>query len=136
VCDEDFTITNLYVYVNTGVASAVMGVAIYSGNGLTNLASWDSFAIATSNTIVKASLGSSITLKKKTGYWIAWTWASTGSPSVFNVLQGGTGGFQGLYNNGAVRSGNSGTATSGGACNANIGTVSSAQLRVPVMYFD
>jgi hypothetical protein len=136
VCDEDFTINNVAILEGTGVSGALMDIAIYNAAGTTKLTSTGAFSLGTgvSNGVVKTALSASITLKKKTGYWLAWTWNSTGTPTIDNTLQSSA--FQGMYNATVVRSGNSGTATSSGVTNSTIGTVSSALIRIPTMYFD
>ena len=135
VCDEDFTINNVAIFLTTGVGSGLMDIAIYNATGTTKLTSTGAFSIGTAfnGTAVKTALSSSITLRKKTGYWIAWT-LNTNSVSIDNTLMSGS--FQAMYNATVVRSGSSGTATSGGVTNATIGTVASVLLRIPTMYFD
>jgi hypothetical protein len=49
---------------------------------------------------------------------------------------GASNGLQGLYNKNVVRSGYSANATSGGTTAANNGAVTSAQLRIPYLFFD
>ena len=135
VNDDDFTITNLYFSLNTGVNGAKFGIAILSADRLSKLTSADAIDVSVANQgQLKVVLSGSITLKRKTGYWLVWTATTNTTLSITNVLM--TAAFQNLYNKNLVRSGTSANATSGGNTAANNGAVSSAQLRIPYIFFD
>lgn len=136
VNDEDFTITNLYFYQGAGKVGALIGFAIYSADGLTKLTAADAVAVGTgtANAAQSVALSHVITLKKKTGYWLAWTCTDAATVTVANVFLAGY--YTALVNKNVVRIGTSQTGTSGGATNSNIGTISGAQERVPYIFFD
>jgi hypothetical protein len=134
VMNVTFLVSNVTVYIGTGVAATTMGIAIYNAAGTTKLTAADAFSVASSNTQVRTALSSSITLQAGTAYWLAWTNTNSTTLTCDNFLMSAS--WQATYNAGAIRSGNSGTATTGGATNSTIGTVSSAQLRIPLMIFD
>jgi hypothetical protein len=135
VMDTTMTFSHVTVNIGTGVTSALMGVALYNAAGTTKLAGADAFSVDTTHQgAQRIALSASVTLYQNTAYWLAWT-ATTGTTlTCQNFLQSSI--WQAVYNAGAVRSGTSGTATTGGTTGTTIGTVSSAQLRIPLMIFD
>lgn len=135
VMSDTMTFGHVTVYIGTGVTSATMGVAIYSADGSTELAKADSFSVDTSHTgAQRIALSTSVTLYAGKTYWIAWTATTATTLTCQNYLM--TVAWQAAYCAGAVRVGNSGTATSGGKCNSTLGTITNTQIRLPVMIFD
>ena len=135
ISTQTITLGHVTVVIGTGVAAATMGIAIYNAAGTTKLGAADGFSVDTGHTgAQRNSLNQSVTLSQGGVYWLAWT-ATTGTTlTCVNFLMSVN--FQAGYNAGATRSGTSGTGTSGGNTNSTIGTVSSAQLRIPLMIFD
>ena len=135
VMSDTMTFGHVTVYIGTGVTSATMGIAIYSADGSTELAKADSFSVDTSHTgAQRIALSASVTLYAGKTYWIAWTATTATTLTCLNYLQSVS--WQAAYCAGAVRVGNSGTATSGGKCNSTLGTITNTQIRLPVMIFD
>lgn len=131
--DYQITVDHVTVYIGTGKSGATMGIAIYNAAGTTQLAYANGFSVASSNTQVRTALNTSVTLQANTAYWLAWTCTDGSTVSCTNFLMSTN--WQGVYNAGSVRSGN-GSSTTGGNTNTTIGTVTSTQLRIPLMFFD
>jgi hypothetical protein len=127
------TVNEVTVDVTTGVAASTYDFCIYSATGTTLLASTGGFSTA-STAITKKALTGSVTLNANTLYWFAWT--GTDSTVQFeNQLPSAA--FSSTFNGGSTaRMGTSGTASSGGVCPSSLGTITGAQIRIPLAFFD
>ena len=136
VMSETMTFGHVTVQIGAGgPAGCVMGIAIYSADGLTELAKADAFPVDTSHTLTqRIALSAPVTLYAGKTYWIAWTCTAATQVTCLNYLISAP--WQSAYCASAVRVGNSGTATSGGKCNSTLGTITNVQIRLPVMIFD
>lgn len=136
ICNQNITLGHVAFFLGTGVAAALMGIALYDATGLVKLSAADAVSVAGSTTVLRPALSTVINLLQDTAYWLGWTCTSN-AVTISNFLMGATpAGWGGIYNAGAIRSGTSGTATAGGVTNANIGVVTGAQLRIPDFTFD
>jgi hypothetical protein len=134
ISNQNITLGHVSVRLTTGLAGALMGVAIYDVTGTIELAKADSFSVAPGVVgPIRIALNKSLTLSESVGYWLSWTCTDNATVAVTNFLMSTQ--WQGVYNAGIVRSGTSG-ATSGGACNPTLGAVTSATLRIPLFIFD
>jgi hypothetical protein len=136
VCPVNVKLNNVTIYLSAGLSGAKMGIAIYSGDGLTKLSSADGISLSGGpNVVIRTALSTQLTLLAATTYWAMWTLTDSVTVKISNQLL--TLVYSQIKNAGAVRIGNSTGATSGGVTLSTIGTpLTSAQLRVPLMFFD
>lgn len=128
------TIGHVTYWIQTPVAGSLIGVAIYSGDGLTKLTSSDGASGAVGAVAVRLALSSTLTLMRGTKYWLGWTVTDATTLTLSNVLIAAN--YRDIINKGSIRNGVSNVATAGGITNANIGVPTSLQLRIPLFFFD
>lgn len=133
VSDQNITLGHLSVFISAPAAASLMGVALYDATGTVKLGAADGFSGAVLGAI-RPALNTPVTLQQGIAYWLGWTSNNNTTLGITNFLQSTF--FQAIYNAGAIRSGNSNAVTANGITAPNIGVISSAQLRIPLIIFD
>jgi len=131
------TVGHVTVSIGTGVAGALMGIAIYNADGSTRLVSANGFSVDTGHTgaqRIAFDSAATVTLYRGTTYWIGWT-ATTSTTLTLDQYLPSTA-TAASYNAGTIRMASSSTATSNGVTLTTVNNLSGAQQRIPIMVFD
>lgn len=128
------TVDHLSFSIGVGQANAKVDFGIYDSTGTTLLATTGGVSATTAqNGTNRVALSQSVTLRAGVVYYFAWT-CNNSAVTFQNTLVSAA--MANVLNAGSVRMGTSGTASTGGALGASLGTLSAIAARTPLVFFD
>lgn len=128
------TVDHVTFFIGVGQTSAKCDFGFYNAAGTTLLATTGGANATTAqNGVNRIAFTGSVTLQAGVVYWFAFT-CNNAAVTFQNILIGANQAT--VLNQGSVRMGTSGTASSGGALGASLGTLSAIEARTPLAFFE